>query len=71
MNTELPNLPWKKVATDLFYWKASTCLLIVDIEQHVVPCVIYSCYNLVTSNITTLTNNNNVPISECLCELVY
>ena len=32
MNTELPNLPWKKVATDLFYWKASTCLLIVDIE---------------------------------------
>ena len=32
MNMELPNLPWKKVATDLFYWKASTCLLIVDIE---------------------------------------
>ena len=30
MNTELPNLPWKKVATDLFYWKASTYLLIVD-----------------------------------------
>ena len=26
----IPNLPWKKVATDLFYWKASTCLLIVD-----------------------------------------
>ena len=24
MNTELSNLPWKKVATDLFYWKAST-----------------------------------------------
>ena len=30
MNTELLNLPWKKVATDLFYWKASTCLLLVD-----------------------------------------
>ena len=27
---ELPNLPWKKVASDLFYWKASTSLLIVD-----------------------------------------
>ena len=23
-------LQWKKVATDLFYWKASTCLLLVD-----------------------------------------
>ena len=30
MNTELPNLPWKKVATDLFHWKTSTYLLIVD-----------------------------------------
>ena len=30
MNMELPNLPWKKVATNLFYWKISTCLLIVD-----------------------------------------
>ena len=30
MNMELPTLPWKKVATDLFYWKASTYLLIVD-----------------------------------------
>ena len=31
MNTELPNLPWKKVAATVqFYWKASTCLLIVD-----------------------------------------
>ena len=30
MNTELPNIPWKKVATDLFYWKGSTYLLIVD-----------------------------------------
>ena len=30
MNTELPSLPWKKVATDLFHWKSSTYLLIVD-----------------------------------------
>ena len=30
MNTELPSLPWKKVATDLFYWKSSMYLLIVD-----------------------------------------
>ena len=30
MNTELPSLPWKKVTTDLFYWKSSTYLLIVD-----------------------------------------
>ena len=30
MNTDLPNLPWKKVTTDLLYWKGSTCLLIVD-----------------------------------------
>ena len=30
LTLELPNLPWKKVTTDLFYWKASTCLLIVD-----------------------------------------
>ena len=30
MNMELPNVPWKKVVIDLFYWKASTCLLIVD-----------------------------------------
>ena len=30
MNMELPNLPWKKVATDLFFWKASTYLLIID-----------------------------------------
>ena len=29
MKIELPILPCKKVATDLFYWKASTCLLIV------------------------------------------
>ena len=27
-------------------------------------CVIYSCCNLVTSNIATVTNNNNVPIGE-------
>ena len=38
--------------------------VIVYIELHVVPCVIYSC-NLVTSNIGTVTNNNNVPIGEC------
>ena len=30
MTTELPNLPWKKVATDLFHWKISTYLLVVD-----------------------------------------
>ena len=30
MSTGLPNLPWKKVATVLFYWKASTYLLIFD-----------------------------------------
>ena len=29
------------------------------------PCVIYSCCNLVTSNIATVTNNKNVPIGEC------
>ena len=28
--TPLPNRPWKKVATDLFEWKKSTYLLIVD-----------------------------------------
>ena len=39
--------------------------VILDIEQHVIPCVIYSCCNLVTSNITTAINNNNVPIGEC------
>ena len=33
--------------------------------------MIYSCCNLVTSNITTVINNNNVPIGKCLCELVY
>ena len=30
MTTELPNLPWQKVATDLFHWKTSTYLLLVD-----------------------------------------
>ena len=30
MNMELPSLPWKKVDTDLFIWKSSTYLLIVD-----------------------------------------
>ena len=27
--------------------------------------MIYSCCNFVTSNIATVINNNNVPISEC------
>ena len=27
--------------------------------------MIYSCCNLVTSNIATVINNNNVPIGEC------
>ena len=45
--------------------------MILDIECDfryrvtLVPCVIYSCCNLVTSNITTVINNNNVPIGEC------
>ena len=39
--------------------------MIVDIELDVVPCVIYSCCNLVTSNIATVANNNNVSIGEC------
>ena len=29
--------------------------------------MIYSCCNLVTSNITTVINNSNVPIGECIC----
>ena len=45
--------------------------MIVDIEYHVVPCVIYSCCNPVTSNIVTVTNNNNVPIGECFCVSWY
>ena len=28
--------------------------------------MVYSCCNLVTLNITTVINNNNVPIGECL-----
>ena len=28
MTIELPNLPWQKVATDLFHWKTSTYLLL-------------------------------------------
>lgn len=28
--TEIPNRPWRKVATDLFQWKGATYLLIVD-----------------------------------------
>ena len=39
--------------------------VILDIEQYVIPCVIYSCCNLVTSNITTVISNNNRPIGEC------
>ena len=27
--------------------------------------MIYSCYNIVTSNFATVINNNNVPIGEC------
>ena len=34
-------------------------------------CVIYSCCNLVTSNIATVTNNNNVPIGEYFCVSWY
>ena len=30
MPTPLPELPWQKVATDLFEWKQATFLLIVD-----------------------------------------
>ena len=33
--------------------------------------MIYSCCNLVTSNIATITNNINVPIGECLCVSWY
>ena len=32
--------------------------------------MIYSC-NLVTSNIATVINNNNVPIGECFCVSWY
>ena len=28
--SEFPNLPWETVAADLFYWKGSTYLLVVD-----------------------------------------
>ena len=28
--SEFPSLPWETVATDLFYWKESTYLLVVD-----------------------------------------
>ena len=28
--SEFPSLPWETVATDLFYWKGSTYLLVVD-----------------------------------------
>ena len=30
MPSALPSLPWQKVATDLFKWKGSTYLLVVD-----------------------------------------
>ena len=34
MNTELPSLPWKKVATDLFYGKAS---LLIELLLTIIP----------------------------------
>ena len=30
MPTNFPKLPWEKVATDLFYWKGSNYILVVD-----------------------------------------
>ena len=30
MPTQLPELPWQKVGTDLFHWKSNQYLLIVD-----------------------------------------
>ena len=34
ITTEFPILPWKKVATDLFYFKGKTHLLVVDYFSH-------------------------------------
>ena len=33
--SEFPSLPWETVAADLFYWKGSTYLLVVDLSLQI------------------------------------
>lgn len=54
--TQLPTLPWQRVAADIFHWKRDNYLLIIDYYSRFIQIAHLSCLTAEESDILNKSN---------------